>query len=225
MVICIILIRNKWCGCWGIGRFGRSGSRLSRALSRPHRLFHQPSLNGSEFLRRHVTLRLRFTQVSEEFVDAPSRTLIFTKQRTQRLGDPCQNSNRKYHANDAQRQPHFVLRQHLAFQTQQISHDLPPTRTRFPWHRCIIWCRSDILKEQMTKFTSWLNSSASVDSARFAATRSLRSGAFSRCDADCSPNTPLDSQTSHRRHCHQAGQEELSVVPVASGPASGVQHA
>ncbi len=165
MVICIILIRNKWCACWWSGRFGRSGPRWMRAISRPHRPFHQPSLNGSEFLRRHVTLGLRFTQLSEEFVNTPSRTLIFTKQGTQRTGDPCQNSNCKYHANDAQRQPHFVLRQHLAFQTQQISHDRPPKRTRFPWNPCIIWCRCDILKEQMTKISSRLDSSVAAKSA------------------------------------------------------------
>ena len=193
MVICIILIRNKWCGRWGIGRFGRSGSHWMRAISRPHRLFHQPTLNGSEFLRRHVTLGLRFTQLSEEFVNTPSRTLIFTKQGTQSTGDPCQNSNRKYHANDAQRQPHFVLRQHLAFQTQQISHDLPPKRTRFPWNPCIIWCRCDILKEQMTKIPSWPRFVSCRGPARLAATRSLRSGALPRHSRMGNPARPRDA--------------------------------
>jgi len=131
----------------GTGSFGRSGTWLRRAISRPHLLFQQPTLNGSEFFRRKVTLRLRITQVSEEFTHITGRTLIFQKQRTNFESDPCQNRYRKCYANHDQSQPHFVLGLQLTLYPQQKTHDLPPTRTRYVVHSCIIWCWGDILKE------------------------------------------------------------------------------
>ncbi len=80
-------------------------------------------------------------------MDTPIRTLIFTKQSMKLAGDPCQNHNCKRHAKYSEGQPHFVLRQHLTSQSQNINHDLPPNGTRFLRLTCIIWCRCVILKE------------------------------------------------------------------------------
>ncbi|RLS39026.1 MAG: hypothetical protein DWH81_09085 [Planctomycetota bacterium] len=82
MIICIVMIRNRWRQVVRTGSFGRSRTLLSSAISCQQLLFQQPTLNGSVFFRRKDTLRLRFTQLSEEITQLTGRTLIFQKQRT-----------------------------------------------------------------------------------------------------------------------------------------------